>query len=135
MFLDGDDAFKNKKESIQGPVHLEKTNETLFPELIHIDSLGLGVGTHDLANLDDQISVFPNPTSGPLTITIDDAISLDKDNCYYTLTSMDGTQSITGKITGHVMSVEVSNLVPGTYLLSLELNNQFQYVKKIVRIP
>ena len=32
MFLDGDAALKNKKESIQGPVHLEKTNETIFPD-------------------------------------------------------------------------------------------------------
>jgi len=32
MFLDGDAALKNKKGSIQGPVHLEKTNETIFPD-------------------------------------------------------------------------------------------------------
>jgi hypothetical protein len=32
MFLDGDAVLKNKKGSIQGPVHLEKTNETLFPD-------------------------------------------------------------------------------------------------------
>ena len=32
MFLDGDVAFKNKPQSIQGPVHLEKTNQTLFPD-------------------------------------------------------------------------------------------------------
>lgn len=32
MMLDGDAAFKNKTESIQGPVHLEKTNETSFPD-------------------------------------------------------------------------------------------------------
>ena len=32
MFLDGDAALKNKKGSIQGPVNLEKTNETLFPD-------------------------------------------------------------------------------------------------------
>lgn len=32
MMLDGDAALKNKRGSIQGPVHLEKTNETLFPD-------------------------------------------------------------------------------------------------------
>ena len=32
MFLDGDAALRNKKESIQGPVHLEKTNGTIFPD-------------------------------------------------------------------------------------------------------
>ena len=32
MFLDGDVALKNKPQSIQGPVHLEKTNQTLFPD-------------------------------------------------------------------------------------------------------
>ncbi|HET9432225.1 MAG TPA: hypothetical protein VFO37_00650, partial [Chitinophagaceae bacterium] len=32
MFLDGDAVLKNKKGSIQGPVHLEKTRETIFPD-------------------------------------------------------------------------------------------------------
>jgi hypothetical protein len=32
MMLDGDAALKNRTESIQGPVHLEKTNETFFPD-------------------------------------------------------------------------------------------------------
>jgi len=32
MFLDGAAALKTKKGSIQGPVHLEKTNETIFPD-------------------------------------------------------------------------------------------------------
>ena len=32
MFLEGDASLKNRKESIQGPVHLEKTNETIFPD-------------------------------------------------------------------------------------------------------
>ena len=30
--LDGDAALKNKRGSIEGPVHLEKTNETSFPD-------------------------------------------------------------------------------------------------------
>ena len=32
MMLDGDAALKNKTGSVQGPVHLEKTNETSFPD-------------------------------------------------------------------------------------------------------
>ncbi len=32
MMLDGDASFKNKPGPIQGPVHLEKTNETFFPD-------------------------------------------------------------------------------------------------------
>jgi hypothetical protein len=32
MLLEGDAALKTKRESIQGPVLLEKTNETLFPD-------------------------------------------------------------------------------------------------------
>jgi len=32
MFLDGNAALKNRRESIQGPVHLEKTSETIFPD-------------------------------------------------------------------------------------------------------
>ena len=32
MMLDGNAALKNKREPVQGPVHLEKTDETLFPD-------------------------------------------------------------------------------------------------------
>jgi hypothetical protein len=32
MMLDGDASLKNKPASIQGPLHLEKTNETDFPD-------------------------------------------------------------------------------------------------------
>ncbi|HET6768900.1 MAG TPA: hypothetical protein VFH08_15920 [Chitinophagaceae bacterium] len=32
MFLDGDAALKNRRGTIQGPVHLEKTNQTIFPD-------------------------------------------------------------------------------------------------------
>lgn len=32
MMLDGDAALKNKTQSVQGTVHLEKTNETFFPD-------------------------------------------------------------------------------------------------------
>jgi len=32
MMLDGDASLKNKKDAIQGPVHLEKTNESSFPD-------------------------------------------------------------------------------------------------------
>ena len=32
MMLDGDAALKNKTGTVQGPVHLEKTNETSFPD-------------------------------------------------------------------------------------------------------
>jgi hypothetical protein len=32
MFLDGNAAHKNNKQEVQGPVHLEKINQTIFPD-------------------------------------------------------------------------------------------------------
>ena len=32
MFLDGNAALKNRRDAVQGPVHLEKTNATSFPD-------------------------------------------------------------------------------------------------------
>ena len=110
-------------------------NELLFEDLIHIDSLGLGVATHDLVSLSDKVDVFPNPTHGSLTFAIDEGISFEQGESHYSLMKMDGTSCLSGKITDRQMSIDASELAAGIYLLWLYLDDQHQGVKKIVRIP
>jgi hypothetical protein len=107
-------------------------NEVKLEELIHIDSLQIESATHDLIKLNDQVSVFPNPTAGLLSIEIDDQVSMTGYQDLYQLKAMDGSRVSSGKITDHLTSLDFSNLLPGVYILSLELENKYQFAKKIV---
>jgi len=70
MFLDGDAALKNKKESIQGPVHLEKTNETSFPDEWDFIIENYTAGANDPYYIDSVSSIASAPVSVPMEKTI-----------------------------------------------------------------
>ena len=70
MFLDGDAALKNKKESIQGPVHLEKTNETLFPDEWDFIIENYTAGANDPYYIDSVSSIASIPVMVPVEKTI-----------------------------------------------------------------
>ena len=66
MFLDGDAALKNKKESIQGPVHLEKTNETIFPDEWDFIIENYTAGANDPFYIDSVSSIASTPINAPV---------------------------------------------------------------------
>ncbi|HKC36384.1 MAG TPA: hypothetical protein VKB95_09995 [Chitinophagaceae bacterium] len=70
MFLDGDAALKNKKESIQGPVHLEKTNETSFPDEWDFIIENYTAGANDPYYIDSVSSIASTPFIIPVEKTI-----------------------------------------------------------------
>jgi len=70
MFLDGDAALKNKKESIQGPVHLEKTNQTLFPDEWDFIIENYTAGANDPYYIDSVSSIASTPIIVPVEKTI-----------------------------------------------------------------
>jgi len=70
MFLDGDAALKNKKESIQGPVHLEKTNETSFPDEWDFIIENYTAGANDPYYIDSVSSIASTPVMVPVEKTI-----------------------------------------------------------------
>ena len=70
MFLDGDAALKNKRESIQGPVHLEKTNETLFPDEWDFIIENYTAGANDPYYIDSVSSIASTPVIVPVEKTI-----------------------------------------------------------------
>ena len=66
MFLDGDAALKNKKGSIQGPVHLEKTNETIFPDEWDFIIENYTAGANDPYYIDSVSSIASTPINVPV---------------------------------------------------------------------
>jgi len=70
MFLDGNAALKNKRESIQGTVHLEKTNETSFPDEWDFIIENYTLGTNDPYYIDSVSSIASTPFIVPVEKTI-----------------------------------------------------------------
>ncbi len=82
----------------------------------------------------DQINVYPNPAVSHVTIDIDRQISLTSDQNQYRLTTLDGSTVSRGTISGYSTQLQVNDLAPGIYLLSLQLENKYQYNGKVVVI-
>lgn len=108
--------------------------EILFPKLIHIDSLGFMSATEDVSGSDEKINVFPNPASENIFIEIDKDIALSGIHNRYMLSSLAGHQIIFGHITEHTTLVEMKYLLPGSYFLSIELENGMRYSTNIIRV-
>lgn len=106
-------------------------NEIQFDDLIHIDSLETSSSTGNVVALDDRISVYPNPTSGPLSVSIDGDLSSGSKNTI-AIQRIDGSTLFRRPITESVTSLDLSHLVPGVYLLSVELDG-FLYVEKVTK--
>ena len=70
MTLEGDAALKNKRESIQGPVVLEKTNETLFPDEWDFIIENYTLGANDPYYIDSVSSIVSTSVTVPVEKTI-----------------------------------------------------------------
>ena len=66
MFLDGDAVLRNKTELIQGPVHLEKTNETIFPDEWDFIIENYTAGANDPYYIDSVSSIASTPVIVPV---------------------------------------------------------------------
>ena len=65
MMLDGDAALKNKREAIQGPVHLEKTDISSFPDEWDFIIDNYTSGTNDPYYIDSVASIASTPVLIP----------------------------------------------------------------------
>jgi len=70
MLLEGDAALKTKRETIQGPVLLEKTNETLFPDEWDFIIENYTAGANDPYYIDSVSSIASTPVIVPVEKTI-----------------------------------------------------------------
>ena len=64
---------------------------------------------------------FPNPTTGELTVTIDNYDDLKEGKL--TLYTANGQQLQTYEITGATLTLNISAYAPGIYLLNLQMND------------
>lgn len=70
MMLDGDATLKNRRDAIQGPVHLEKTNQTLFPDDWDFIIENYTAGANDPYYIDSIASIAGIPIAIPDENTI-----------------------------------------------------------------
>jgi len=105
-------------------------NQVQRNDLIYPDSTT--AVKEQLIDLSDQVRIFPNPTTGHITVQIDDQIPVAGANNSYRLIALDGSTLRKGKIAAHSTALEFDHLLPGMYILSLELGNTYQYKGKIV---
>ena len=80
MLLEGDAALKTKRETIQGPVLLEKTNETLFPDEWDFIIENYTAGANDPYYIDSVSSIASTPVIVPVEKTIQQKENTAVDN-------------------------------------------------------
>jgi len=80
MLLEGDAALKTKRETIQGPVLLEKTNETLFPDEWDFIIENYTAGANDPYYIDSVSSIASTPVIVPVEKTTQQKENTDVDN-------------------------------------------------------
>jgi hypothetical protein len=113
---------------------------------IVIDSLRLGeyvfamkdgaVGINEslVEGTDESMLVYPNPAQNEIKVDLKNIQSKASDNLMYTLTTIEGKTVLTGKIAAkqQLLSIDVSSLQSGIYLVSINKNNKLATQQKIV---
>jgi len=70
MFLDGNASLKHRSDKPEGPVHLEKTNQTLFPDEWDFIIENYTAGANDPYYIDSVSSIASTPVIVPVEKTI-----------------------------------------------------------------
>jgi hypothetical protein len=70
MFLDGNASLKHKSDKPEGPVHLEKTDQTLFPDEWDFIIENYTAGANDPYYIDSVSSIASTPVIVPVEKTI-----------------------------------------------------------------
>ena len=70
MFLDGNASLKHRSDKTEGPVHLEKTEQTLFPDEWDFIIENFTAGANDPYYIDSVSSIASTPVIVPVEKTI-----------------------------------------------------------------
>jgi hypothetical protein len=84
---------------------------------------------HQVEGLEEDyygLMVYPNPTDGQLTLTMEGASGFD-----YHVFSLIGQCVVSGKVTGNETSLDLGSLNKGVYYISIELNGN-RLIKKVI---
>ena len=81
--------------------------------------------TSSVSENDQNFSIYPNPTSGSITIQTENTTAA------YSILSMDGKLMESNSIGSGVRNIDVSNYPTGVYVVRMETNGNVQYARFI----
>lgn len=112
-----------------GGAYLNTNNDTISVFWLKLgDSTILNTAVNQL-DLDNKISIYPNPTNEILNISI--AKDVDLTNATVSLVDVSGRQVLNQRIQSTETAIHINHLPNGIYLLNIRLNNEFSTFKKI----
>jgi hypothetical protein len=94
----------------------------------------VGINESLVEGTDESMLVYPNPAQNEIKVDLKNIQSKASDNLMYTLTTIEGKTVLTGKIAAkqQLLSIDVSSLQSGIYLVSINKNNKLATQQKIV---
>lgn len=104
------------------------TSNCLVAPIQDCESSILGVG--DVPIIKTSVSVYPNPTSNIVIVTLDDQYS---QNMTYRLFNTMGQDLMSGKGKGNSLSIDLFSLPVGLYYLEIMTDEFERIVKKVVK--
>ncbi len=125
---------KGKNYSVTGCVHFEYANWIEPRNKLDIDSINVtAVGIANYVNDLADINVYPNPSNGVFTVSVN-ALANEK-NTGITLTDITGriiyTEQLDINAGTHTLPINAGTLAKGCYFLQLS-NAQYSAVKKVI---
>lgn len=81
-------------------------------------------------NIKLAVSVYPNPTTNYLTLSIE---KFESSNLLYQLYDMNGKLLQNKKITGAKTNIDMTSIVPSTYFIKITQNNKDIKIFKIIK--
>ena len=87
----------------------------------------------DITGIDLYYAVYPNPTSGKLTLKLDASTTPDIRSMRYQLYDVNGKMLQNDRLTEYETSIEMSNFNSATYFLKVTKNNKEVKLFKIIK--
>ena len=90
-------------------------------------------GLEEAKDISLKVTAYPNPTTDYLTLEIDASASLSIQSMSYQLFDMQGKVLQNQKITGYLTNIDMNNLVPATYFVTVIQENKAIKIFKVIK--
>ena len=90
-------------------------------------------GMEDITGIDLFYAVYPNPTSGKLTLNVNASISLSTQVMSYQLYDVNGKMLRNDRLIENETIIEMSDLISSTYFLKVIKDNKEVKVFKVIK--
>jgi Secretion system C-terminal sorting domain len=106
------------------------TNGSVAEGVQQAYEISVVIGLKEAKSINLSVLAYPNPTSDFLTLSIDE---FDNSNLKYQLYDMNGKLLQSEKITDNLISIVMSNFVPGSYIVKVVHENKEVKTFKIIK--